>query len=238
MKKAAFILGATMLPAATVMAAPSFVASTEQTDGPGYTYAQGEYIPEGNLDSAGNDLTGYGGDVSMGFATDSALPVHPILQGGFHRLNIHDSGSAINEAHVGVGAESFIDYGGAKGTGVGVYGTVNYQRLELRNVPGGYTSGADATADGWGVTAGLRWIPVQQVEVNPHATYVDYGSVSGDGTDYGSPDGFEYGLQLVGYLDPEQHYALTAGYDRTDIGVGPTDEDVHNVVNVGARYTF
>ncbi|KEZ77114.1 hypothetical protein [Salinisphaera hydrothermalis] len=244
MKKAAIVLGATMIPAASVMAAPSFVKSASQfvtpasqTDGPGYTYAQGEYIPHGNVDHAGNDVTGYGGDVSVGFATHSNFPIHPILQGGFHRLNLHDSPVGVNQAYVGLGGEGFYDYGGRKGTGLGYYGTVNYERLELRDVPGG-TGGNDATGDGYGISAGLRWMVAPQVEINPHATYVDYGEVSGSGLDYGSPDGFKYGLQLVGYLDQAQHYALTAGYDRSDLDVGRNNADFDNVVNVGARFTF
>ncbi|WP_423821589.1 hypothetical protein V5738_14745 [Salinisphaera sp. SPP-AMP-43] len=219
------------------MAGPSVIASTDQTDGPGYTYAQGEYIPEGNVDHAGNDVTGYGGDVSIGFATDSAFPIHPILQGGFHRFNLDNSPTGVNEAHVGLGGEGFYDYGGAEGTGLGYYGTVNYERLEVRDAPGGY-GGHDATGDGYGISAGLRWMALPQVEINPHATYVDYGKISGNGLDYGSPDGFKYGVQLVGYLDEDQHYALTAGYDRSDLEVGRNDESLHNVVNVGARFTF
>lgn len=228
MKKAAFILGATMLPAASVMAAPSFLTSTTQTDGPGYTYLQGDYIPEGKLDGSGHDFDGFG------FRGSYQLPAHMIVQGGYDRLNIDNSGEDVNRAFIGVGAEGFYDYGGRQGTGIGYYGTVNYERLGLRNAVGA----DDATGTGYGVTAGLRWMVDPQVEINPHATYVDYGSVSGGRADYGSPDGFKYGVQLVGYLDQDQHYALTAGYDRSDLNMGRNDEDFHNEVNVGARYNF
>lgn len=233
MKKAALILGVSLLPAAA-MAAPSFLTSTETTDGPGYTYAQGEYIPEGKLDHAGNDFTGYG------FKGSYQLPAHMIVQGGFDRLNVKDAyrdgstPSDINRANVGLGGEGFYDYGGREGTGVGYYGTVSYERIEFRNVVGG----ADATGSGFGVNTGLRWMVDPSVEINPHASYVDYGSVSGGGVDLGSPDGFKYGLQLVGYLDDDQHLGLTAGYDRSDVDYGVNDVSFHNEVNVGARYTF
>lgn len=233
MKKAAFILGASLLPA-VAMAAPSFLTSTETTEGPGYTYAQGNYIPQGKLDNTQNDYTGYGFDLSY------QLPAHLILQGGYDRLNVKDAysfGNApsdINRANVGLGGEGFLEYGGKEGTGLGYYGTVSYERIEFRNVVGG----ADATGSGFGVNAGLRWMVDPSVEINPHASYVDYGSVSGDGLDAGSPDGFNYGLQLIGYLDDDQHFGLTAAYDRSDVEYGNTDVSFHNEVSLGARYTF
>ncbi|MGN8157960.1 outer membrane beta-barrel protein [Salinisphaera sp. RV14] len=228
MKKAAFILGATMLPAASAMAAPSFLTSTTQTDGPGYTYLQGDYIPTGHLAGTGHDFNGFG------FRGSYQLPSHIIVQGGYDRLDVDHSGEDVNRAFFGVGAQGFYDYGGRKGTGIGYYGTVNYERLGLYNTVGT----RDVTGTGFGLTAGLRWMVAPQVEINPHATYVDYGELSGDGVDYGKPDGFKYGVQLVGYLDSDQHYALTAGYDRSDLNIGSNNQDFHNEVNVGARYTF
>lgn len=214
-----------------------YLTSVDQTNGPGYTYAQGEYIPQGSIHNKGghDDFTGYGGDVSLAFPTHSDLPVHPILQGGWHRLNVDHSSMGFNQSYIGLGGETFYDYGGAEGTGIGFYGTVNYERLQARHVG---ANKASPTADGWGITTGLRWMAMPQVEVNPHATYSDYGSLASNGTDWGSPEGFQYGMQLVGYLDQDQHTALTVGYDRSDMGIGPQDYEFHNKVNVGARFTF
>lgn len=211
-----------------------FMVSTDETAGPGYTYVQGEYIPTGKLSGEGKDFHGYGADLSYEFPTGSDLLVHPILQGGWHRLNIESSPQQVNKSYVGLGAQGFYDYGGAEGTGIGYYGTVNYERIQFRHLQ----NNAGPTADGWGITGGLRWMAMPRIEVNPHATYYDYGSISGDGVNWGSPDGFEYGLQLLGYLDQDQHYALTVGYDRSDFDIGPSNLQFHDVVNVGARFTF
>ena len=232
MKKAAFIIGASMIPAAASFAAPSFFTSSEDTDGPGYTYVQGQYIPQGKLENAqggeDKDYDGYGFDVSYEF------PANLILQGGYDRLELSNSSIDVNRANVGLGTHYFIDYGGAEDTGVDIYGLGSYERLEFRNAVGG----DDATGTGYSITAGLRWMVDPQVEINPHAKWVDYGSISGGQASYGSPDGFEYGLQLVGYLSEDQHLALTAGYDRTDVDYGPQDANFRNEVSVGARYNF
>lgn len=233
MNKTALILGLSLLPAAA-MAAPSFLTSTESTDGPGYTYAQGKYIPEGTLDDSGHDYTGYG------FKGSYQLPAHMIVQGSYDRLNVKDAyrgdsiGNKINRANIGLGGEGFYDYGGQDGTGVGYYGTVSYERIGFRNVGGT----PDATGTGFGLNTGLRWMVDPSVEINPHASYVDYGKVSGGGVDLGSPDGFKYGMQVVGYLDDDQHVGLTAGYDRSDVDYGVNNASFHNEVNLGARYTF
>lgn len=226
-----------------------FLMSDENTDGPGYTYAQGEYVPQGtahNLHEHGskhNSLHGYGGDVSLGFPTGSDLPVHPILQGGWHRLNLHNGDLGLNESYVGLGGETFYDLSdmtGMKDTGIGFYGTVNYERLMARHVTAQGEHNAGPTADGWGISTGLRWMALPQFEVNPHAKYRDFGTLSGDGVDLGSPHGFDYGMRLVGYLDEGHHLGLTADYTRSDMGIGRGSDEVkiHNKVSVGARFTF
>lgn len=226
-----------------------FLMSDENTDGPGYTYAEGQYTAGGTADnlrdhgSKHDDLSGYGGDISLAFPTGSSLPVHPILQGGWHRLNVDHSDLGLNETYIGLGGETFYDLSditGMKDTGVGFYGTVNYERLMARHINAQGQHNAGPTADGWGITTGLRWMALPQFEVNPHATYRDFGKLSGDGVNLGSPHGFDYGMRLIGYLDEGHHLGLTADYSRSDMGIGqgPDEVKVRNKVSVGARFTF
>lgn len=226
----------------------------DKTDGPGYTYIEGQYIPQGKgkgLKHSGEHnedglKSGYGGDISWaGYTSVGAF--HPIVQGGWHRYNFknHD-GLALNDSYVGVGGETFIKTPYLYGTGIGFYATVNWERLEARNM-NNYSGGrvGTATADGWGVHTGLRWMPLPFLEVNPHAKYRDFGSFAKNGRDLGKPHGFDYGLKLVGYLDEGQHMALTADYTRSDMAIGGDglagdghETKMRQQVKVGARFTF
>jgi hypothetical protein len=224
--------------------AEQFLLSDEDTKGPGYTYAHGEYIPQGKFHHATSkhdDFTGYGGGASLAFPLKlkvGNVPFFPIIQGAWHRLNVDHSSLGVNHSYVGLGGATFYDYGGAKNTGIGFYGTVNYERLQARLKTGGH----NPHADGWGITTGLRWLITSQLELNPHATYHDYGHFSGSGASQmgsASPSGFDYGMRLVGYLDEGRHTALTLDYDHSDIGIVDNHYDEpRNIVSVGARFTF
>jgi len=223
MKKAAILISASVLPfvAFTASAAPN-----DQPGAPSYTYFQGDYIPDGSLEGTSNDYDGFG------FEGSAAITNHVFVNGRYDRLDVDNSRTDVNRGSVGIGLNDFYDYGGPQGTGVGYYGTVSYERLGLRNVRGS----DDATGTGFGVDAGLRWMVDPRVEINPHGGYVDYGSVSGDGVNYGSPDGWRYGVRTLGYLS--DNVALSAEYSATEYDIGNQGLDFDNEIRVGARYAF
>jgi hypothetical protein len=227
MNKAAFLLTAACLPTAA-LAGPNWLTSTEQTAGPGYTYFEGDYIPKGaHLRNSGHDYNGYG------FEGSYQLPYHLFFNARYDRLNLEHSGLSVNRGHAGIGYEGFYDYGGLKGTGIGYYITVNYERLGFRDLG---TRSANVTGNGVGGTIGLRWMVLPGVELNPTVGYNYYPHISGDGYSFHDTRGLNYGVRGVGYLTP--HFALTAAYKRTDYNIGPSDFDFDNEVHVGVRYTF
>ena len=220
MKRVAIVLSAGLLPFA------AFAAPSGAGHAPDYSYVQGDYIPTGNLHGTGNDYNGFGLEGS------AAVTPNVFLNGRYDRLDVDNIDTDFNRGRLGVGANGFYDYGGADGTGIGYYGTVSYERLELRDIAGS----ADATGTGYGIDAGLRWMVDPAVEINPSVGWADYGSISGDGVDLGDAEGFRYGVRTLGHLSDS--VAVSAEYRRTNYDLGGPDLDFDNEVRVGARYTF
>jgi hypothetical protein len=232
MKKAALILTAACLPTTAAMAGPSFLTSTEQTPGPGYTYFEGDYIPDGpNLRNSGHDYNGFGFEGSYQF------PYHLFFNARYDRLYPRHSGASINRGHAGIGYEGYYNYGALlnflPGTGIGYYITANYERLGFHGLG---SHGANVSGNGVGGTLGLRWMVLPGVELNPTVGYNYYPRLSGDGAAYHDTRGLNWGVRGVGYLTP--HFALTAAYKKTNYNIGPRSLDFDNEVHVGVRYTF
>ena len=219
MKKTAILLGAACVPFAA-MAAPT------TPEGPSYNYVQGDYIPDGNLKAIGPDYEGYGLEASVDLAPNL------YTKGRIERLDADNSRVDVNRGSLGLGLHDFYSYGGADGTGVGYYGQVSYERLELQNVVGN----ANTTATGVGVDVGLRWMVDPAVEINPNIGYVKYGRNSGDGVSFGKADGMRYSMRALGHIT--DNVALSAEYAKTDYDISPADIDFDNEVRVGARYSF
>lgn len=220
MKKIAIAMSVAALPFA------AFAAPNDQPGAPSYTYVQGDYIPAGDADGTGHDYDGFG------FEGSAAITSHVFVNGRYDRLDVDHSSEDVNRGSIGVGLNDFYDYGGPEGTGIGYYGQVSYERLELNDVRGG----DDATGTGYGVDAGLRWMVDPRVEINPHVGYADFGNISGDGTNFGDADGMRYGVRTIGYLT--DNVALSAEYVKTDYDIGYANQDFDNEVRVGARYAF
>ncbi|MES1928491.1 porin [Salinisphaera dokdonensis CL-ES53] len=219
MNKVAIAVSATLIPFAAT-AAPN-----DQPGAPGYTYVQGDYIPDGDADGTGNDYDGYGVEGSV------TITRHVFVNGKYDWLDVDGSSLEANRASVGVGLNDFFDYGGAEGTGIGYYGQVSYERLALDGINGG----DEADANGYGADAGLRWMATPRVEINPHIGWVDYGDVEDD-VNLGDADGIRYGVRALGHVTDE--LALTASYSASEVETARRDIGFDNEFRVGARMNF
>lgn len=224
MNRIALLLGACLVPVTAM--AQSYNAPRVPTAEPGYDYIQADYLADGDMRGVSRDYGGYGIEAS----TDLAPNV--FVHGRYDRLITDGSGSNVNRASLGIGFHDFYDYGGPRGTGMGYYGTVSYERLGLRD----FVGSRDATGTGFGLNAGLRWLVDPRIEINPSLGYVDFANISGDRLNYGSPDGWRYGVRVLGTVT--DGFALSAEYAKTDYDIGRRSIDFTNEVRVGARLTF
>lgn len=220
MKQIAIALSAAVLPFAAI-AQPYGPSSA-----PGYTYIQGDYLADGDMRGVGRDTHGY--------AVEGSADIAPnvFVSGRYDRLISDGANRNVNRYSLGVGLHDFFDYGGPRGTGMGYYASLSYERLGLRDFAGV----RDATGSGYGLNAGLRWLVDPKIELNPGIGYVDFASISGDHLDYGSPSGWRYGMRLLAHVT--QDLALSTAYARTDYDIGPRRIDFNNEIRVGARLTF
>ena len=103
-----------------------------------------------------------------------------------------------------------------------VTGEVSYERFDLFD-----------DANGWGLTVGARWRPIDRLEVNGHAGWRDYGSLRGDDL-----DGWVYGIGAL-YSVTDQ-FAVTADWRRHDLelNLSPNADLEVNTFSVGVRWSF
>lgn len=224
MNRIAILVGASLVP--FVAMAQPYNQSRVPTAQPSYDYVQVDYLADGDMRGVSRDYDGYGIEAS----TDLAPNV--FVTGRYDRLISDGSGRNVNRGSLGIGFHDFYDYGGPRGTGMGYYGTVSYERLGLRD----FVGSRDATGTGFGLNAGLRWLVDPRIEINPSISYVDFSNISGDRLNYGSPDGWRYGARLLAYVT--DGFALSAEYAKTDYDIGPRHIDFTNEIRVGARLTF
>ena len=219
MKKTALVLGMAILPLT------GFAAPNDTPGAPDYTYAQGDWIVDGNAHGAGEDYDGYGLEGSV------AITPNVFVNGRYDWLDVDGSSYDANRTSIGIGLNDYYDFGRGDGTGVGYYGQVSFERLNLENVPG--TGGRDADSNGYGADIGLRWMVDRQIEINPHIGWVDYGTL---GAGLGSTDGVRYGVRALGHLNDT--IALTADFQASDIETANRDLSFDNEIRLGARVNF
>ncbi|MES1931245.1 Outer membrane protein, porin family [Salinisphaera shabanensis T35B1] len=217
MKNTVIALGLAVVPLV------GFAAPNDTPGAPSYSYFQGDWVVDGNAHGTGQDYDGYGLEGSV------AITPNVFVNGRYDWLDVDSSSFDANRTSVGVGANDFYDFGRGDGTGIGYYGQVSFERLNLENVPGT----GDADSNGYGADVGLRWMVDRQIEINPHVGWVDYGDL---GSGLGDAEGVRYGVRALGYLN--EAVALTADFQASDIETSRRDIGFDNEIRVGARVNF
>lgn len=119
-----------------------------------------------------------------------------------------------------------------------IWAAASYERLDAVGQP----------ANGWGATGGVRWMPIQGLEINGFGGWRDFGEVGGildaqPGTDV-EIDGWVYGIGAV--YSVTQNLALTGNWSRYDLeaeidagGGGDADADLEvDAFMVGGRWYY
>lgn len=188
--------------------------------GPSYNYIQADYVADGSIEPEGDQNSDYNG-YAVKFS--GALTPNVFLQGSHEALDI-DGAEAdldINAIRLG-GNGSIIDNGRSS---LDIYGAVSYELLN------------DALdANGFGVDVGLRYLPIEQIEIRPFVGYVDYGELDNTGSVDVDMDGLRYGLELVGQV--YRNVSVTASYRQRNFeltGDGNADLDFSDEIRVGLR---
>ena len=208
------LLGAMVLAVSTTVAAQTTpnnkrattAGPTDVTENSRYTYFQADFIPYQELDADNEDIDGLGG----GFDASWHFWEHTYAFGRatFTDLDGDVQGSSVSSDvelySAGLGFRQGIPE--FEGT-LDLYSEFSYEHGKLDDVGVDDNNLGDADGDGFGITAGARYLPVSRVEINPSVGYVDYGD---------NVDGVRFGVRTV--VDLTGIFALTAGVDRIAFG--------------------
>lgn len=191
---------------------------------PNYSYIQGLYVVDGNVDVSNGktlDLEGFQLKLSLGL-TDH---IYGRVQYSEIGIDKPDNGdyrffSAGGGAHFPIGSDWYQ---------FDVFGLVSFETIQGGDF--------DYDASGYGVRGGIRWQPTDRIEISPFYEYFDYGELDKTNT---SVDGSRYGVQaVVGITDA---LAVTAVYQANDFDLKQAKSgntlDFGDKTSVGIRYYF
>lgn len=195
--------------------------------GDDYTYIQGDWIADADA-----ELGAATGEAD-GFAVEGSYAVIPalFLQADYSELE-DDAGDAIEFTRLGIGARHGLggyigEYAGYE-TDLDIYAVASYEDLD---------TDINISGDGYGLSGGLRWKPVANLEINPSVGYVDYGELDDSIVE---ADGFRYALRAL--LGVTERFAVSAEFRMTKLELntpGPeTDFDIEDEIRVGGRLYF
>lgn len=184
-----------------------------------YNYVQGDLIVDGEFD---------GGIIAPdddydGWSLEGSVAITPMifLRGEYTDLSFDDNGDA-DALSLGGGMQTSL--GSTEGA-TDIYGILSYENADL---------GDGADADGYGLTAGLRWVPTTGIEINPSVAYIDYGEIDGTDLDF---DGWRLGLR--GLFNLTDQIALNVEWNKYEQEVSTSgvsaDFGLDNEILLGAR---
>lgn len=216
-KLASSMVGAALLPAAL------YGAAVQAAENISYSYLEVEYVFADDLDP---DVPGVSDmDIDgVRFKGSAALTDNVFVWGSNAALDLDlpSSGkTSVDVQSIGVGANYPLISGVNQ---LDLWGGVSYERIDP----------AGSTADGYGLSAGLRWKVVESLELNAFGSYREYDNfdflLAGE-----DADGWVYGIGAVFSVTPQ--LGLVANWERWEMEVGSLDPEI-NQFSVGARWSF
>ncbi|MFZ5655284.1 MAG: TonB-dependent receptor [Pseudomonadota bacterium] len=213
------LVGIALLPVAFCTAA---VQAAENLN---YSYLEAEYVFGDEVDA---DVPGVQDlDVDgVRFKGSAALTDYLFVWGSHAGLDLELPGtgeSSLDIQSLGVG----VNYALLSGPNqLDAWGGVSYERIDP----------AGSQADGYGLSAGLRWKALDQLELNGTASYREYDDFDGFLATAGQDaDGWIYGVGAVYNVTPR--VGLVANWEHWELDVGPSDPEV-DLFSVGGRWNF
>ena len=206
------------LAAAIALAAMPFAASAQSLIS--YDYLQLDIIVDGEVSEAG-----FSEDVD-GFALEGSALLHPniFMVGQSTQGTFEDSGddASLDQFSFGVGGRfGLIE---SASSALDVYGALNYENISLFG----------ASFSGFGIDAGLRWAPMDQIEINASASHVDYGKNVGI-----ELESLRYQLRGLYHATENLSFALDFRFEELEIDFGSGADDLdYDQIRLGARWNF
>ncbi|MDT0634420.1 outer membrane beta-barrel protein [Spectribacter hydrogenooxidans] len=189
-----------------------------------YTYVEGDFVAHGEAETrfggfrSEEDYDGYG------FKGSIDITPNLFIESSYDELDADNNGGELELFSGGLGLRAPI---GDNANPLDIYGVATYESLEEND-------GSGIEADGFGVTGGLRWQATPTLEINPYASYLDYGEIDNSNADL---DGMRFGVD--GVLNVNETFALTAGYRTTKLDIegpgGDASLDLENEIRLGGR---
>lgn len=190
---------------------------------PNYNYVQADWIADGKSELSGAKdarFDGVAGEVSFALG-----------EMGFFRIDY--SSIELNPVAPGIDSldvdRSAMGFGLIRDEGdyVDLYGMASFERLEVDS----------EDTDGYGVTGGMRIVPLSWLEINPSLGYVDYGEI-------GDLDvsGLRYGVRVL--VNVTERIGIVGGFEGTDFKIDQEnvnddpDYDLKKEWHLGARLSF
>lgn len=232
----------------TVLLVSPLSAMADASD---YTYLQGDYIftGEGEIDgksknTANGNTTNLDGEKDYdGWGLRGSIAITPdvFIKADYAERTADDQIGDLEFISGGLGMRAPV---GSSDQPADLFAVVSYESIDFD--PGDNSSPQlDGDAEGYGLTAGIRWAPASGTEISPHIGYVDYGDI---GDTKISLDGFRAGIDAI--FSVNKHFAITTGYRLTKLDAdgqaslnGDTidvngDLNLKNEFRIGARFYF
>lgn len=200
-------------------------AAVQAAENLSYSYLEAEYVFGDEVDA---DVPGVSDmDIDgVRFKGSAALTDNVFVWGSHAGLDLDLPGtgeSSIDVQSLGVG----VNYALLSGPNqLDAWGGVSYERIDP----------AGSQADGYGLSTGLRWKALEQLELNGFASYREYDDFDGFLTAAGQDaDTWVYGVGAVYSLTPQ--LGLVANWERWELDAGSADPEM-DLWSLGARWSF
>lgn len=192
MKKTSLLLGASLLLPVVAFAAPN------------YNYIQGDYIIDGDLETAiGQSSDHYDG---WNAKFSGALLPHVLVQGEHREIEINNGNGDQDFTSIAVGG--FLGLSDE----FDAFGTVGYELLN-----------DEVDASGYSVNLGLRALPSKHFEISPFVGWVDYGQIENVGGAEAELSGLRYGVEMI--FSVTDCLGITASYRQTELNLDTAGRD-------------
>ncbi|MBZ2188432.1 hypothetical protein K8B33_04955 [Alcanivorax sp. JB21] len=188
-----------------------------------YSFVQLDYLVDGEI-SAGPDDLDY-----RGFSLEAMAEVAPQFFVTARATSAEVDVSGGTDPTLGAfsfGGGGYLPLMQNNGSRLDAYGTLTYEEFILADFK---------TSGGYGITAGLRWMPLPQLEINPAIGFVDYGSFDFGGGNKVDLDGLRYAVRGLYHATPQFAVALDFRFERLDADGDDLDTDE---IRLGVRWSF
>ena len=224
-----------------------FAGAPTANQGISYNYLEASYVFGNDIDIDDGDVGFDAPEIDIdGFFFKGSAEVSPGIFVYASNLTLdlridETSGPGIKDFDLGVDNQSLgVGYHMPLMPGpapLDVYASLSYERLDTVGQP----------ANGYGITGGARWMPIQGLEINAFTGWRDFGDVGGlvdaSGVDV-DIDGWIFGVGAVYNVTPKlaltadwTRYALNADIDAGGGGDANIDFDVEAFM-VGGRFYY